>query len=102
MAGFVGFMAAANYENIGAPMRDSMFPTIGSGLSAPEVWDAIPFLAKLQIIGTIGFFEFYSEAAMSQMPDANGVTRSAFYRNNCNRVACCCLAHFLVLLLLQF
>ena len=61
MAGFVGFMAAANYENIGAPMRDSMFPTIGSGLSAPEVWDAIPFLAKLQIIGAIGVFEHISE-----------------------------------------
>ena len=61
MAGFVGFMAAANYENIGAPMRDSMFPTIGSGLSAPEVWDAIPFLAKLQIIGAIGALEHISE-----------------------------------------
>jgi hypothetical protein len=61
MAGFVGFMAAANYENIGAPMRDSMFPTIGSGLSAPEVWDAIPFLAKLQIVGAIGALEHISE-----------------------------------------
>ena len=26
MAGFVGFMAAANYETIGAPMAGSMYP----------------------------------------------------------------------------
>ena len=61
MAGFVGFMAAANYENIGAPLKDSMYPPIASGLSAPEVWDALPFLAKLQIIGAIGVFEHISE-----------------------------------------
>jgi len=61
MAGFVGFMAAANYETIGAPMASSMYPQLASGLSAPEVWDAIPFLAKLQIIGAIGVFEHISE-----------------------------------------
>merc|ERR1719390_447834 len=60
MAGFVGYIAAANYENIGmAPW--TMYPPIPSGLSAPEVWDAIPFLAKLQIIGAIGIFEHISE-----------------------------------------
>ena len=31
------------------------------GMSAPEVWDSIPFLAKLQIIGAIGIFEHISE-----------------------------------------
>merc|ERR1711988_1926115 len=61
MAGFVGFMASANYETIGAPMKDTMYPPIASGLSAPEVWDAIPFLAKLQIIAAVGVFEHISE-----------------------------------------
>jgi len=32
--------------------------------------------AKLQIIATIGFFEFYSEAAMSLSPDASGNSKS--------------------------
>merc|ERR1719243_3022 len=61
MAAFVGFIAAANYETIGAPMASSMYPALPSGLTAPEVWDAIPFLAKLQIIGAIGVFEHISE-----------------------------------------
>merc|ERR1719478_1975387 len=61
MAAFVGYIAAANYENIGAPMASKMYPPIASGLSAPEVWDALPFLAKLQIIGAIGVFEHISE-----------------------------------------
>merc|ERR1719163_477517 len=44
MAGFVGYIAAANYETIGmAPW--TMYPPLASGLSAPEVWDALPFLA---------------------------------------------------------
>jgi len=61
MAAFIGFIAAANYENIGAPMAASMYPALPSGLTAPEVWDNIPFLAKLQIIGAIGVFEHISE-----------------------------------------
>merc|ERR1719390_566159 len=59
MAGFVGYIAAANYENLGmAPW--TMFPPTPAGLSAPEVWDSIPFLAKLQIIAAIGIFEHIS------------------------------------------
>jgi len=61
MAAFVGYIAAANYETIGAPMASSMYPALASGLTAPEVWDAIPFLAKLQIIGAVGVFEHISE-----------------------------------------
>ena len=36
-------------------------PSVTEGMSAPEVWDAIPFLAKLQIIGAIGMLEHISE-----------------------------------------
>jgi len=61
MAAFVGFIAAANYETIGAPFASGMYPALPSGLTAPEVWDSIPFLAKLQIIGAIGVFEHISE-----------------------------------------
>ena len=38
-----------------------LWRAVASGLTAPEVWDAIPFLAKLQIIGAIGIFEHISE-----------------------------------------
>merc|ERR1719163_268010 len=37
MAAFVGYIAAANYETIGAPMAKSMYPALPSGLTAPEV-----------------------------------------------------------------
>merc|ERR1712087_980279 len=58
MAGFVGYLVHTN---------GIRFPFLGpqtvvpEGLSAPEVWDAIPFLAKLQIIGFIGVLEHVSE-----------------------------------------
>lgn len=58
MAGFVGYCAHANGWVFPFPGPQSAVP---EGLSAPEVWDAIPFLAKLQIIGAIGVFEHISE-----------------------------------------
>merc|ERR1719352_648206 len=42
-------------------MASGMYPALPSGLTAPEVWDNIPFLAKLQIIAVIGAFEHISE-----------------------------------------
>jgi hypothetical protein len=35
------------------------YPSVN--LSPPEQWDALPFASKAQIIGFIGFLEFYSE-----------------------------------------
>jgi hypothetical protein len=58
MAGFVGFIVHANGIRFPFPGPQSV---VDAGLSAPEVWDAIPFLAKLQIIGTIGILEHISE-----------------------------------------
>merc|ERR1719258_702049 len=58
MAGFVGFIVHANGIKFPFPGPQSV---VADGLSAPEVWDAIPFLAKLQIIGAIGVFEHISE-----------------------------------------
>merc|ERR1712087_110427 len=58
MAGFVGYMVHANGIKFPFPGPQSV---VADGLSAPEVWDAIPFLAKLQIIGAIGVFEHISE-----------------------------------------
>jgi len=61
MAAFVGYIMAANYETFGGALIGYSYPPIASGLSAPEVWDALPFLAKLQIIGFIGVLEHISE-----------------------------------------
>merc|ERR1712093_170758 len=38
------------------------FNTGYEGLSAPAIWDNLPIEARLQIILTIGFFEFWSES----------------------------------------
>lgn len=60
MAAFVGYCVQSNFHWPWAMTRDGMgFP--GTDLSPPEQWDAIPFAAKLQIIGVIGFLEWYSE-----------------------------------------
>jgi len=58
MAGFVGYCVHSAGIKFPFPGPQSV---VADGLSAPEVWDAIPFLAKLQIIGAIGVFEHISE-----------------------------------------
>jgi hypothetical protein len=63
MAGFVGYCVHAN--GIHFPWKIPGDELCAPGVSPPELWQNIPMEAKLQIIATIGFFEWYSEAAMS-------------------------------------
>merc|ERR1719261_1514305 len=58
MAGFVGFMV--HNAGITFPFAGPQ-SVVPARLSAPEVWDAIPFGAKLQIVAAIGCFEHISE-----------------------------------------
>lgn len=61
MFAFVGYIVHANGITWPWPMTtDGLpFPEVNS---APEAWDAIPEVAKLQIVLFVGFLEFWREA----------------------------------------
>jgi len=62
MAAFVGYCVQANGIHWPWPqtLDGTPFPT---GVSPPEQWDAMPDVAKWQIILFVGFLEWFSEAA---------------------------------------
>lgn len=66
MAAFVGYIAQYNGLHFGFPMSLSgSDPQYAAGLSPPEQWDALPMIAKFQVIGFIGFLEFWGELGAS-------------------------------------
>jgi len=58
MAGFVGFIVHANGIRT---QGDAVAQSVPEGLSAPAVWDAVPDIAKLQIISFVGILELWRE-----------------------------------------
>jgi hypothetical protein len=70
MAGFVGFIVHAN--GIHFPWKVPGDELCAPGVSPPQLWDSIPYEAKLQILLTLGLFEFYSESAMARSPLGGG------------------------------
>jgi hypothetical protein len=58
MAAFVGFIVQSNGIHWPFPMT----PTFEyAAATPPEQWDALPFEGKMQIIGFVGFLEWWSE-----------------------------------------
>jgi len=59
MAAFVGYCVQSNFVFPWSTFGGNPPPSID--LSPPEQWDAIPMAAQVQIIGFVGFLEWYSE-----------------------------------------
>merc|ERR1719247_2169950 len=70
MAGFVGYIVHAN--GIHFPWKIPGDELCAKGVSPPELWNNMPYEAKLQIILTLGIFEIYSEVAVSKSPGQGG------------------------------
>ena len=63
MAAFVGFIVQSNGYHFPWDLTTSgiSFGDISAAGSPLAQWDALPSIAKLQIIGMVGFFEWWSE-----------------------------------------
>jgi hypothetical protein len=70
MFGFVGFIAHAN--GVHFPWKMPGDELCAPGVSPVALWEAQPMAAKLQIILTLGIFEWYSESAMSNSKGMGG------------------------------
>merc|ERR1719424_218286 len=70
MAGFVGFIVHAN--GIHWPWKIPGDEMCAPGVSPVALWQNLPDAAKYQIILTLGFFEFFSEVAVSKSPGLGG------------------------------
>ena len=68
MMAFCGYIAQSNFVfPWPQTLKGDPFPSVE--LSPPEQWDAIPLGAKLQIIGFVGFLEFWSELTPGEGSD---------------------------------
>lgn len=65
MFAFIGFIVSANQITWPWPMTMAGDP-FPKAASAPAAWDALPDLAKIQIILFVGFLEYWSEANMEK------------------------------------
>ncbi|VEU39337.1 unnamed protein product [Pseudo-nitzschia multistriata] len=60
MAAFVGYCVQSNFA-FPWSLTFGGLPFPSTDLSPPEQWDALPMASKIQIIGFVGFLEWYSE-----------------------------------------